>query len=680
MPIKHFLQRLVWACLLPIFMLAIALAGFRLHGQYQSETEGAARVGANLGVNFSHLVRQRIDALTVLAGHHDGMADEPLAWKYRHAQVFRETYDSHVILTDLQRRIVFHTRLPLGAPMPELPMPTGMSAWELAVSTGAPAVSDLVTGPTAGMPLLPVMALAVPVMREGRPVAVLLSVIPQSELQALLDQWRLPAYVTATLLDGTGEVIARREGLRVAPGVKGTSVGRMSPLSAQVPWTLDVALDNGSFRAALALEAAQLLLLILLAAALVSYVTRRAGLRLQHAVSSITEPIGGPDAARPAAPEVIPIREVVEARQQLETLSRERDAQDAAWRQSESRLRDLLGAMPDAVWITTDHRIEFANPAAQRLVGVPLSRMIDSSIFDFLHPDSVAQFRWRLPPLRDSASDALFEDIRFLANDGVAHTLLMTSVSLDLHDGRATLTLARDVGELHRTRSELARSNRELVSLVGRLGTVEEEERRRIARELHDDLQQKLGVITLDQQQAEQALPPQADAARAALERARQMTASAVDSVRRVVRALRPQALDDLGLAAALELLVRDFSAREQVQVEWELISPESADAGMPEAAASGLYRIAQEALQNVHKHAGASFVHMGLDLSRPGSATLFVADDGRGFDASAGAGPGAFGLLGMQERMRALGGSLRITATPGGGTRVEGRLAWPQT
>jgi len=357
----------------------------------------------------------------------------------------------------------------------------------------------------------------------------------------------------------------------------------------------------------------------------------------------------------------------------------QRASSGPAWRVSQSRLRNILGAMRDAVWITTDDRIDFANPAAERIVGVPLQGMVGHTLFDFLDPDSVSQFRWRRPLLRPGGPDVLFEDIRFLANPGAAHTLMTTSVALEPSEGRATLIVARDVGELQRARSALARSNRELVALVGRLATLEEDERRRIARELHDDLQQKLGVIALDQAQAEQALPPQAAEARAALGRARQMTTLAVDSVRRLVRALRPQALDDLGLAAALEVLVREFGSREQLQAEWELIGPEGADAWLPEVAASGLYRIAQEALNNVHKHARASFVHVGLDLSRSGAARLFVADDGGGFEPAAPASPEAFGLLGMKERMHALGGSLHITASPGGGTRVEARLAWPQ-
>lgn len=678
MPIHRFLERLVWACLLPLFVLAIALAGYRLHGEYRVEVEGAERVGANLGANFSRLVGQRLDALAVLASPFDGTADEPLAWQYRHAQTFRETYGSHVFLTDLQRRIVFHTRLPLGDPMPELPAPKGRSAWEVAVHTGTAAVSDLVTGPAADMPLLPVVSLAVPVMREGRPVAVLMTVIPKAELQALLNQWRLPAYVTATLLDSAGEVIARREGLRVTPGAVGTSVARIGPLSAQAPWMLEVALDSASFRAALTREAAQLLLAIALAAALASYAVRRAGMRLQRAVSSLAQPVEAADPAPAAAREAIPIREVVEARQQIEQLARDRNAQDARRRESDERLRSLLGAMRDAVWISADDRIEYANPAAERLVGVPLSAMTGRTIFDFLHPDSVAQVRWKLPLLRGGRQDVLFEDIRFLARAEAAHTLLLSSVSLGLREGLATLTLARDVSELEHAHRDLARSHRELVSLTGRLGTAEEEERRRIARELHDDLQQKLGVIGLDQDEAEQALPLQAQASRAALERARRMTAAALDSVRRLVRALRPQALDDLGLAAALDALVRDFGTREPLQAEWEFIGPEGADASLPEAVASGLYRIAQEALNNVRKHAQASFVHVGLDLSRPGTAVLWVADDGRGFDASAPAGPQAFGLLGMRERMHALGGSLHVTADPGGGTRLEARLAWP--
>lgn len=280
--------------------------------------------------------------------------------------------------------------------------------------------------------------------------------------------------------------------------------------------------------------------------------------------------------------------------------------------------------------------------------------------------------------MRSGEVEVTFEGMVFPQAGPDAHTLRVSSSSIDIGGRRADLTLARDVTDFVRTRDALQHSNRELLRLVGRLNTVEEEERRRIARELHDDLQQQLGVIAMEQERAAAALPAQAVEAGAALQVARSGTGAALDSVRRIVRGLRPQALDDLGLAVALEVMVREFGSRTGLQVEFELIGPERADTELPLTFASCLYRIAQEALTNVHKHAKASFVHLGLDLSQTGRAVLFATDDGRGLPPAGPDGPAAYGLLGMRERVHALGGQLEVSAAPGGGTRVQAVLHWP--
>ncbi len=421
-------------------------------------------------------------------------------------------------------------------------------------------------------------------------------------------------------------------------------------------------------------EVAQLAAGLVLAISLVTYFARRAGERLQSAVASLTDE----QATRSDGPQPGELREVALARQRLQALTAQRAAAVEEARTSELRLLQLLRDFREPVWISVNRRIEFANAAAQYLTGADEVTMRGRSILDFVDPACVKRVRGLLDRVRAGEVDLLFEDILFPLAGPHARSLRVTGAVLKLPEGQANLTIARDISELHLARTARERANRELLALVARLNTAEEAERARIARELHDDLQQHLCMITLEQERAASALPADTPAALSALAHARTMTGASIESVRRIVRSLRPQALDELGLSDALDSLVHEFGQRFALQTECERIGPEGADAAMPEEAASSLYRIAQEALNNVHKHARASFVHVGLDLSRPGQATLFVVDDGVGIGAPAPRTEGAFGIRGMRERVRALGGTLEIGPAPGGGTRLEARVAWP--
>ncbi|MEN9418761.1 MAG: hypothetical protein RI988_2381, partial [Pseudomonadota bacterium] len=643
----------------------------RLHDLYQTERASAGRVGSNLLLNLERLIQERLDALQVLAALGSGPAPEPLEAQYRHAQAFVWTFGSHVLLADMQRRMVFNTRVPLGSALPAVPVPEGRSAWDAVLATLQPAVGDVVQGAVAGAPIV---TLAVPIVQDARVSGLLLNTLETAELQRYVDSWQLPPHVSLTLRDGTGWVLVHRG---PSPGQAATGPA-VQPLYrkavARTPWSLEVAFDPSSLRGALLREVGQLVAGLALAVALVTYFARRAGQRLQRAVASLADE-QAPHAGGPKPGE---LREVALARQRLHALTTQRTSAVEQARSSERRLLQLLRDFREPVWISMNRHIEFANAAAQRLAGANEATMRGRSILDFVEAASVERVRGLLDRVRAGEVDLLFEDIVFPMASPQARSLRVTGAVLELPEGQANLTIARDISELRLARNARERANRELLALVVRLNTAEEAERSRIARELHDDLQQHLGVITLEQERAASALPADTPAALAALARARDMTAASIESVRRIVRSLRPQALDELGLAAALDCLVHEFGKRHALQTECELIGPEGADAMLPEEAASSLYRIGQEALNNVHKHARASFVHVGLDLSRPGRATLFVVDDGVGIGAPAPLGEGAFGIRGMRERVRALGGTLEIGPEPGGGTRLEARVAWP--
>jgi two-component system sensor histidine kinase UhpB len=194
----------------------------------------------------------------------------------------------------------------------------------------------------------------------------------------------------------------------------------------------------------------------------------------------------------------------------------------------------------------------------------------------------------------------------------------------------------------------------------------QEEERRRLARDLHDEVNQALTAILLRLEALAQEMPPEQRAELAELKR---LVNQAMDELLNLARQLRPTALDDHGLVAALETQMKRFSARTGIETHIDT-------AGEPEELAdvvqTAIYRVAQEALTNVTRHAGATVVELGVEADDEG-VELRVSDDGRGFDpALRGSG---LGLVGMAERARLVGGDLDVRSAPGGGTTITMRV-----
>ncbi len=198
-----------------------------------------------------------------------------------------------------------------------------------------------------------------------------------------------------------------------------------------------------------------------------------------------------------------------------------------------------------------------------------------------------------------------------------------------------------------------------------RVVAAQELERRRLSRELHDETAQTLTSVLLGLQAiAEAPASPQAMAETARLQ---EIVRQALQDVRRLAVELRPKALDDFGLMAALKRLGSGFSEQTGIRVDVESYLGE---ARLPSEVETALYRIVQESLTNVVKHAGASSVSV-LVTQKDGSVIAVIEDDGRGFDAKA-ARPGTgLGLVGMEERVALLNGSLRIESSEGAGTTI---------
>jgi two-component system sensor histidine kinase UhpB len=244
--------------------------------------------------------------------------------------------------------------------------------------------------------------------------------------------------------------------------------------------------------------------------------------------------------------------------------------------------------------------------------------------------------------------------------------------AVDFAPGSPRPTLrAPDSAEVVRLQSAFGRMLRRLEAESSRTASAvqqaQEAERARLARDLHDEANQALTGVLLRLEATMHHAPPEL---RAELRETREVATQAMEELLRLARELRPAALDDLGLDAALRTKVDEFSRHSGLHTELEL-APGSLDA-LDAGEQLVVYRVVQEGLSNAARHARASTVSIGL--AREGAATVVrIADDGTGFDPAR---PSAgLGLMGMRERAALAGGRLAVDAAPGRGTTIELRL-----
>jgi PAS domain S-box-containing protein len=231
---------------------------------------------------------------------------------------------------------------------------------------------------------------------------------------------------------------------------------------------------------------------------------------------------------------------------------------------------------------------------------------------------------------------------------------------------------------------ELSAALGQLRELAAYSEKVREDERTRIAREVHDELGSllvalKMDVNWLDKRLGEQeARPPEAatemrQRMRGKCQNMSRLIETAVDNVGRIITDLRPSILDHQGLWAALEWLAHDLLPAAELTLDWQMDVPE--DLELPEAEAMAVFRIFQEMLSNVVRHAGAGRVVIRIGVLE-GRLGLSVQDDGRGAPPQAFEAPDAYGVMGMRERARHFGGTVEISSQPGQGTRCQ--VVWP--
>jgi PAS domain S-box-containing protein len=347
---------------------------------------------------------------------------------------------------------------------------------------------------------------------------------------------------------------------------------------------------------------------------------------------------------------------------------------------SEARLRGILDSAMDAI-ITVDENqhIVLFNQAAEQVFGCPRHEAIGAPLAWFIperfraaHGEHLRRFAEIGTSSRRMGMQRIVVGVR---RNGEEFPIDASISQVSEHGQRLFTVILRDVTERARAEGALKRSREDNRDLALAAQNLHEQEKSRVARELHDELGQALTALKLDVGWMEKQLGEQNPEVRHKLASMQLLLDGTVSATRRISADLRPLVLDDLGLAAAADWLAKNFTNRTGIACALHV------GAGFDELTdphATTIFRVLQESLTNIAKHARASSVEVSLKMHRDHIAVI-VRDDGCGFSADGQRKPGAFGLLGLRERAYLLGGDVSLSSSPGSGTILEMRLPLPE-
>jgi two-component system sensor histidine kinase DegS len=339
----------------------------------------------------------------------------------------------------------------------------------------------------------------------------------------------------------------------------------------------------------------------------------------------------------------------------------------ASLRLSEGKYRELFQNASDAIWVhDLEGNITAANKASEKLTGYTVDELLGKNVTEFLSENGytlASMVKGKL--LEGEPIEPRYEQRLFRRDRTEAIVELTTNLIMQDDHPIAFHNIARDVTQERKMRDSMH-------FYLQKVLVAQEEERKRIARELHDDAGQSL--LLLAHQLDAIASDPRSKLSKSVQEKLTHVHDLAVEThngLRRYAQELRPAILDDMGLVAAMEWMVDSLIAEKGIDVDVQLDMPGH---DLPRETQLLLFRIVQEALGNIRRHAQASKVMVRLE-SGAGKIRLIITDNGKGFEVpvriSDLSSIGKLGLIGMQERVRLLGGVLEVKSEPGKGTSV---------
>jgi PAS domain S-box-containing protein len=438
-------------CAGPLILLAVFLAASNIMSR-QAELNAQA---TNLVKNISTLIDQhlhaRISALYMLAA--SPLVDDAARWKdlYRESQGFYQGFGSHVILADPGMRMLFNTRVPFGTKLPPLPRPKGHAAAPTVMATGEPAVGNVFFGPIARESLV---AIAVPALRGGKVAFLLLTIFETRQFQQHIEKVALPSGWALSLLDGKGDLIARR----ASPGMDSVTdvdaSGRFVVKSDMSPWSVVLEIPRNIYRKPL-IEAAIALAIAILSVTLVSLLgALLVSRRLSKAVASLAE-TGATGMPPPD------ITEIAAVRRRLDEAEEIRRHADVELKESEERYRSFFDHSIDAVLLTApDGGILHANPEACRIfqrTEEELRQVGRAGVIDPTDPRLAAALEERQRTGRFKG------ELNFIRKDGTSFPgEISTGIFTDREGNIRTCMIIRDVTTRNRMEKEIKSQLEEL--------------------------------------------------------------------------------------------------------------------------------------------------------------------------------------------------------------------------
>lgn len=343
--------------------------------------------------------------------------------------------------------------------------------------------------------------------------------------------------------------------------------------------------------------------------------------------------------------------------QQIEPVVQQIERVAVEWRATVDAASDLI------MMLSPDGRIVRANRATAAFLGLGFPEILGRSFSELLGDEAAA---------RPFDRDARKGPARELYLAGRRQWFASTLEPIRGPGGEVTgaVHMLRDITDHKRAQRELRASRDALRRLASHLQSARESERAAIAREVHDELGHGLTALKMEVMQVASHLESPDEGLRASLRSMKALIEGAIATVRRIATELRPGVLDAFGLAAAIEWQAGEFQRRTGIVTRAEI----GEEAALEGDRATAVFRIFQEAMTNVARHAAASRVEVALGR-RAREIVLTVADDGRGFVPRSAPERTAHGLVGMRERAQMLGGKLQVKSARGRGTTVTLRM-----